>query len=374
MSRCVAFPVGLACVALIALFTGCDEDPPPDSEEGAWEVVSLQDAPARGILRGVAFSGSEALAVGAGTAGVPPAVNYEPFVAERVGDTNWRRVTGSWLPAAGLLTAVGFAPAGDAIIAGFDLAPPGQGFVLDERGGWSRVDVSLGVLAMAQSGGVIRLAGSPGLLVSPGADAWTPESLPFPATTNERGLVDIAARNGVWAACGFDDGAEGTPESPYHVVFLNGGAGWQRLELPCGGCGNREFRAVAVSATGGVLLGGAITNFQGGAADEYVAFLLVRSAGGDWVEIVLPAAGELDRVNDILVTTDGTVYLACGMGGVSRIVRSPTGGPAVREASFEDARIESLAEGPGGAIHAVGARFAAGNPDLPSPALWRRAP
>jgi hypothetical protein len=367
--------VAFVLSALIVGLNACSNSSEPRPPAEAWRAVALQGGPARGILMDIAFSGGRALAVGTAAVGVPPTADYTPFVAEPGEGGAWRRATPPALPEAGLLTAVGFTAGSEAIMAGADVRPPGQGFVLDERGGWNRIDVSLGALALATSGGVTRLAGMGGApaLVSLAADSWSAESLPFPSTTGERGLVDIAARDGVWVACGYDDGAEGTPDSPHAVLFRNGGAGWQRVAVPCGGCSNREFRAVAVSATGGLLLGGAITDYGAGAADASVAFLLVRSVAGDWTEIVLPGAGRLDRVNDILAASDGSIYLACGLDGAHCVVRSPSGAPAACELSLERARIEALGEGPGGVLYAVGATLDAGNSALQSPALWRRS-
>lgn len=363
---------------LILCAVGCSDDSSEDLPGGEWQEVALENAPDPGILMGIAFSGSTAWAVGAGTEGAPPSVRYTPFVAAPSTVDSWRRVTGSWLPAEGLLTTVGFAAGGQAIIAGAALNSPGGGFVLDERDGWNRIPVPLGALATAVSAGEIRLAGSSTnnaqLLASIAADAWNPESLPFPSGTGERGLADIFARNGVWVACGFDDGAEGTPESPNGVVFRRSGGAWERLPSPCGGCGNREFRAVAISATGGILLGGAITDFSLAAPDDYVAFLLVRSPSGDWAEIVLPQAGALDRINDIWIAADRSLYLACGQNGTARILHLPVGKPAALEATLSNARIEELAEGPDGAIYAAGVRLDPGDPGLSSPAIWRRSP
>jgi hypothetical protein len=207
------------------------------------------------------------------------------------------------------------------------------------------------------------------MMVSTAADVWTPESLPFPANRNERGLEGIAARNGLWVACGFDDGAEGTPESPSRVLFLNRGSGWDRIAVPCGGCSNREFGAVAVSAPGGILLGGSITNFAGG-ADEYTAFLLLRSVAGDWAEIVLPDPEALERVNDILIAADGTLYLACGM-ETGFLLRWPPGRGIEREAAIPSARIRRLAQAPDGTIWAAGSLQSGENGEA-RPAVWRR--
>lgn len=78
-----------------------------------------------------------------------------------------------------------------------------------------------------------------------------------------------------------------------------------------------------------------------------------RSTLGDWVEIVLPDAGGLDRVNDILITEDGAIYLACGINDAF-VVRSGSGGPPALDATFPSGRIRRLAEDAGGNIWAAG--------------------
>jgi hypothetical protein len=88
------------------------------------------------------------------------------------------------------------------------------------------------------------------------------------------------------------------------------------------------------------------------------------------VEIVLPAADEIEAVNDILLAADGTTYLACGRED-GHILRWPVGGAAAREATFSSARINRLAESPDGSIWAAGAWLTAEG-DVERPAIWKR--
>ena len=108
---------------------------------------------------------------------------------------------------------------------------------------------------------------------------------------------------------------------------------------------------------------------SGGAADEYVAFLLGRSASGDWVELILPQAGTLDRVNDILIASSG-LYLACGMGQTAHLVRAAPGSGPVLDVTLHDAQVECLAEDGDGIVWAAGSR--GNDPNRPVPALWKR--
>jgi hypothetical protein len=363
------------CIALLAsaaLFASCENDASRPDPAGPWDDVALIDAPQGSAFLDIAFSATRGLAAGATAAGVAPHQTFTPFLASRQADGAWAPASGVPLPSNGILTVVGMAPAGEAIVAGAD-ATSGVGFILDERGGWSRHDGAFGALAFAASGNTLRLGGSAAanqqVRISTSADVWTPESLPYPVGAGERGIQDIAARNSHWAACGFDDAGDGSPESPSRVLFADDGAGWERIDAGCGGCSNREFEAVAVGASGAILLGGSITDFSGGAS-VYTASLLLRSTGGDWVEIVLPRADEIEAVNDILLATDGTTYLACGR-EAGYILRWPVGGTAAREATFSSARINRLAEAPDGSIWAAGAWLTAEG-DVERPAIWKR--
>jgi hypothetical protein len=287
-------------------------------------------------------------------------------------DDTWARPAGVPLPTRALLSAAGFAPSGEALVAGADYDTQ-TGFILDERGGWSRHDFAFGGVSFATAPEIVRVAGYASnnnvVMKSSAPDVWIPESIPFPGPVNEHGIKDICVGDGVFYACGFDDGGDGSPEFPHQVLFQSDEAGgWVRIEVPCGGCSDREFRAVAITSQGGLLLGGAITNFSGGSPDMYRAFL-IHYTGGNWEEIVLPEPGALDRVNDILVTTNGDIYLACGM-ETGFIVRLPVGGTGEREAAIPAARISALAQS-AEAIWAAGEIFV-GTAEASRPGLWKR--
>ena len=343
----------LALLPLL-LSVSCGDDPAPEGD--TWQEATLEDAPSPGFFSSIAFSGTRGLAVGASPVSRGDYESYSPYMASRTDDDTWTPIEGDYIPPASQLSAVGFTTSGDAVVAGIDYDAP-YGFVIDERNGWSRSDLLFGGRAFAASSNVVRAGGAGvgnnAVLRSESPDVWVPESIPFPSSSDERALTDIDAQGGVFVACGFDDGAEGTPESPNSVVFRDSGSGWQRLDAPCGGCTNREFRAVAVTPSGSFFLGGAITDFSSGAPDQYRAFLLLATTAGDWVEIVLPNSGELDRVNDILITDGGDVYLACGMGrGV--IIRQGAGTTTVVEAMLDNAEIRGLAESSDGSVWAAG--------------------
>lgn len=355
------------------LVVSCGEEAEPQVLTDQWEESTIFDAPAHGTFYSMAFSESLGLAAGETIEMTPSATIHSPYLVTRASDDTWSQPAGAPFPPRALISAVGFAPNGGVLMAGVDYDTQ-SGFILDERGGWSRHNFVFGGRAFASGSGVVRVAGAAAgnnsVLVSRAPDVWIPESLPFPGDGNERALVDISAGDGVLIACGFDDGGKGTPESPNSVVFRNDGGDWERLDAPCGGCTNREFRTVAVTPTGAFFLGGAVTDFSAGAPDPYRAFLLVSSRAGDWTEVVLPEPGKLDRINDILIAKDGDIYLACVVDG-SIIVRMS--GTSVSEAELPAARIAQLAEAPDGSIWAAGAIV-----DEPSgisrPMIWRRIP
>ena len=358
------------------LLASCSDEPTQPGNPSSLEEQVLSESPPGGAFLDISFAGNEGLAVGAIGSGVAPNQTFEPFLLAMDANGTWSPDSSVSTPAIGWLTAVTLytfavsqtAVINLAVIAGVDGS--GNGFILDERNGWSQHNVPLGGMAFAVDHATFRLAGTwattQQVLISTTPDMWTAETLPFPMGQGERGLQDLSARNGIWAACGFDDAGDGTPTSPNSVLFLDQGTGWERVSVSCGGCSNWEFRSVAVSETGGVLLGGAITNFAGG-ANEYTASLLVRSVAGDWAEIVLPKSTELKRVNDILITQDETVYLACGMGTTSYLVREP---PGDQITTLTLARINRIAESPDGNIWAAGAVLdSEGN--VLRPAIWK---
>jgi len=361
--------IPLLAMCIVFLVASCGDDSPSSS---LWEEVPLVDAPSEGAFYSLAFSGMRGLAAGYGHDGS----QSTGYLVSRMSDGTWSPDTGIPLPSVSVLAAVGFTPSGEAVLAGVDYGPVPTGFVLDQRGGWSRHDFAFGGLAFASTPAILRVAGVSGtssavILKSSLPDVWSPEVLPFPSPGgNERGLNDVTASNGVFFVCGFDDAGDGNAVSPNSVLFRSDGDGWERIEAPCGGCSNREFRSVAAKPAGGVFLGGAITDFSSGATDDYRAFLLSWSPSGGWVEVVLPNPASLDRVNDILIAGNGDIYLACGVESTI-IVRLPAGGSLERDGTIPGAVIRALAESSDGSIWAAGS-VRASNTEAYRPAIWKR--
>lgn len=195
--------------------------------------------------------------------------------------------------------------------------------------------------------------------------SWSPVSIPTPGDPNDKALVDLAFGAGAWVACGYDDGGEGTIEKPYSLLMVDEGSGWELIAALCGGCGNQEYEAVAVSDQGTILLGGAVTDFAAGSEDEYTAFLRRYERDiEEWTEVVLPDPGALDRVNEILLVPGGDIYLACGESGEHSLVRLPAGGTSYDPSNLEwhsaQAQIFGLAASGAGTVYAVGAKSEGG--------------
>jgi len=346
--------LALAVLAL-SLNNGCEDSPTRTSipTGSLWSTVSLPDSLATSILSNVAFNGSRGIATGIRS-------DWTSYVLETTGG-EWQVVSaadsllGSYW---GIAFKDGYAIAVGATAAVMPVAA-------DEQANWHQIEVSatpgvLNAIARATNGMVhaVGFASPSGLAVRRiGPGSWIDQPTIFPGDPQEKAMVDIAAGpGGVLYACGWDDGGDGTPGKPYQVVMYNDGAGsdWRFLDTPCGGCGNREFKAIAATATGSILLGGTITDFSPGASDEYRAFVTGRNSLGGWVELILPNAGRLDQVNDILVTSSGEIYVACGLTRTYILHVNGVTGWVKEEPIAATGKILALAEGPGGVIVGVG--------------------
>lgn len=369
-----SFRLAILALGLFSLvWAGCDDDP-VTPKVSPWAAVALPDSLEGTSLFGIAFHGDHGLIAGlrysAGTS------NPATVVLETTG-ADWARIHPPGIGETVILDAVAFTPAGEAILGGVDLTGSGA-VLLDQRNGWNPVKpgVTGAVVAIGGGNGVLRAVGVSvqGLaLVSTAADTWTAEGAGFVTVqANDKALVDLAWEDGVFTACGYDDAADGSPQEPARVVVQNDGSGWAPIPSPFVSA-TWELKAVAVAGNGAILVAGARTDFSAGAADDYVAMLMIRDPGsGDWFPIDLPRAGSLDRVNDILITSGGDVVLACGLDTV-HLLSGPVSGGFTDEGPGTAGTVWVLAEGPGGAIYAAGTMAAdPEHPETAMPLLLRR--
>ena len=188
--------------------------------------------------------------------------------------------------------------------------------------------------------------------------SWSQVPMPFPGDTEDKLLIDLAYGHGRWAACGWDAGAPTGDASPYYsVLFMNAGEGWRVIDVPkCEGCSLIDYRSVGIDQQGKILLGGSMAV----PGDDYLKpiFMSYDPVDSSWVSIPLPESELAQRVDDILVTTKGDVYLACAPVGLVHLY--PTGEGVIEWSG--SAIILSLAEASTGEIYAVGSKPKPGEP------------
>jgi hypothetical protein len=347
-------------IASIFQLACSDDGTGPGSGNGPWEEFALPDSLPPSNLTSIAVRDTRILVLGTtGTGGTKPDYLLETDMF------HWNKLS---LPVDtdDFLFAVALDASGKGVLVGANSSGGGSPLVIAERPTWTRVSLpvsshDLREVAVDASSGTFVATGSTGsnflALSGTATGTWTQLSLPSLGDPQDKSLVDVAYGSGTWAACGFDDGADGTEDSPFSVVLMNDGSGWTLMKgLGCGACGNREYRAVAVNQAGAILLGGAITDFSTGAEDDYVAFLMQYDPVHDkWSEIVLPEAGALDRVDDILVAESGDIYLACGESNAALVRISSAGKPTI-EWRGSEVLLEALAQSYRGDILAVGSK------------------
>jgi hypothetical protein len=111
---------------------------------------------------------------------------------------------------------------------------------------------------------------------------------------------------------------------------------------------------VALSEGGTLFVGG--IERAGGPGSK--AFLAQRTPAGEWIELILPDPEGLRGVNDILIASDNTIYLAC-MGEnyqpMGTLVRARPVGVGKEINTFPGGLLQ-VAEDGNGDIYAVGFR------------------
>lgn len=347
---------------VLALISACGDDPtaPPTQ---LWQDVSLPNLGAKGFM-GIAARGSRVVAVG--VAGSSAA--REPLAVQSTGGT-WQALTLPATPAEALFVGVAIDVSGSVVFVGVRAAE--QPIVLDERAGWQTATLPvtgyLNAVVAGQSGTWIAVGTASGGLAatSTAPGVWVPDNAGF-TTLQEKGLVDVTHADSAFVACGWDDTFLGP------VLRIHDNTGWKALDGP--GTVNvpeisEEYRSVLLEPGGALWLGGASIDTSQFPAD-YSARLARRPASGDWFEVVLPNATNVEAINDILRASDGSLYLACGE-NTARVLRYD-GMIFHDEGPGTPGQVLALAEDGAGRIYAAGV-LESGTSD-PQPLLRVRNP
>lgn len=341
-------------VVLLVGASACEEDDGPGPNVGPlWEEIALDTVLERASIFSLRASPSRTLAVGTATSG--------PFVLE-LSNAGW-----ALSPLDGGASAfafdASFALDGRAVVVGG--AVSGGVRVWAERPAFTPVDLTRsGVLRS-----VVRDADGSFVAVGTGSStiplargsvdgAWATSGVPTPGDPQEKSLERIVNHPEGLFAVGWDDGGEGTAEIPFALFLHFVDATWELVALPCGGCSNVELKALTVLPSGTLVVGGARTDWSAPAAEDWsVATLSFYDPSTlAWTEIVLPEASALDRVNDVVWTSEGALVLACGRDGGAALAILPAGGGGAVEWSSSEASLFAVAEAHDGTLLAGGMR------------------
>jgi hypothetical protein len=177
--------------------------------------------------------------------------------------------------------------------------------------------------------------------------SWTIDILPLTGT-NDSGFRDVYVRGDRAVACGYDDGAD----TLQVVLSRTATTDWEKVELP--GTFGRTLFSVALTDSGAIFVGG----IEGAGSRSPKAFLMVRSPGGDWTDLILPDPELLHGVMDILIASDDSIYLACEGEGTStqaNLVHADATGVRKELTPFPGGMLQ-VGESAAGGIYAVGYR------------------
>lgn len=352
---------------LALALVSCAEDPDPAPGE-RWQAVTLPEPDTRVLaLTGVTFDGAHGVVVGYSGHVFDLAVTTRAHAWEtRDGGATWELLPE---PVAQNPEPASVALVGERIIIVGDYGGSGPAerrpLILEgDRTGWQRVELPAGTgrllkVATESTGGARAMGLGPAGLdyYRLGNLVWFRADIglePAGAAGPPVGVTDFVpcvpgGRAPVCFACGFDGPAGGRD-----VLLGMSDTGWGVMETPWGDADIGSLNAVAVTPTGALLVGGqAVDPPPQGQPAILRALLKLQSTDGGWVDIVLPHAAQLATVNDILVTSTGETFLACGSEALHLLHVGPDA-PATDEGPGTAGRVTTLAEGPGGTIWAVG--------------------
>jgi hypothetical protein len=364
---------------LLFAAVGCDDDPsgPCDCPiESVWAEVDLGASIGdSAVLLAVDCAGGECLALGYSIQAVKRAdalPGYSPLFYTLDPEAGWIPATLPGLPTENYFD-LALDPAGRPVVMGYGVGGVSQPYtaIYDARTDPPSVfgRSSSAVTTVDGDAGFFVAGGSWGsgvLLSSDKPGTWDSDSFPK-SGTNEGGFHAVDVLGDVAVACGFDDGAD----TLQVVLRRTKTDGWKLVNrdgLPFA----TELRCIAVDAAGAIFVGGV----QSPGGPDTRAFASVRSASGEWTSLVLPDPVALGRVNDILLASDGSIYLACSSeyedSSTAHLLRASEEGVREEIEPFGGELLQ-LAESADGSIYAAGSRRIDSGPNR-EPVLLRRAP
>lgn len=350
-------PALLFALTCALALPGCRHEPPTmPPRVDIWRAADLPFLNLGSSLEAIDFSGEAGYILGTGL--TKAGTGY--LLLERDPEGHWlqRRLVDP--PDNAVLLDIAAGPAGVAV-GGYLQQEIDPCLVYDERGqapaSIARAGVSIAAIdgddalmvAAGQAlGGALWASREPG--------RWSNEQTWLsPAFVS--GFTDVFVAGGRAWVCGFDAASD----TPPRLLELDPDTGaWTGVPLGAGILGH-ELRCVAAGADGSLLVGGVAS---GGAAPAR-AFLRLREAGGEWVELAMPDVEFLGAVNDLLPAPDGTWLAACGgetgsdsaqLGAILRVA----GRAVTAEMTPFHGVVLQLARDADGVEHAVGYRISAG--------------
>ena len=344
----------LPVVLVILLFLaacGDDDDPGTPPVAPLWQEVDLGAAPPAQMWA-VDFHGDQGLALGLD---VPwrksPDVAVSHYFYNLQPDGNWEKADPVEVPAGAFLFDLAYDGSGKVSLAGAQTSPTSS-LVIDARGADPVVinNSGLGLLTVDGEGSFMVAGGrSQGgdLWTSTNPGAWNVDNLPLTGT-NDSGFRDVCIRGDKAVACGYDDGADTLQ------VILERTTSTEWTKVPAGGPYTGTYFCIALSEDGTIFVGG----IEGAGGESPKAFLSQRSTTGLWAELLLPDPEALHGVSDILIASDGSIYLACmgeGENTMANLVHADQGGVRTEITPFPGGLLQ-LGEAENGDIYAVGFR------------------
>jgi hypothetical protein len=340
-------------LALVLLFLGaCSDDDPVTPKPSLWEEVALNLPPGESRFNAIDFNGGHGIALGIS------GQLFKDWPGENIffklqPDTTWLLVDLATIPASIIFLDLALDPLGSPVLAGVQDSGPSS-VLLDFRGAAPEyfTNGTRGLFAVEGEGSFMVAGGwamGGDLWTSTTVGAWNMDDVTPPLTgRNDSGFRDVAIRGNRAVACGFDDGAD----TLQVILERTTTTDWTKMDLD--GNGFRTFYCVALSENGTIFVGGIERAGSPGAK----AFLAQRTANGLWTDLVLPDPEGLRGVNDILIASDNTIYLACAGEDFNARGSLLHGNPGKisKEISFFSGGLLQVAEAGNGDIYAVGFR------------------